>query len=965
MSTIQRPARRVLLVGWDAADWAVASPLMDAGQMPALQSIVEGGVMGNLATLRPMLSPMMWTSIATGVRPHKHGILGFTEPDLAHGGIRPVSSTTRKRKALWNMLHQSGLTSNVVGWWPSHPVEPIRGVMVSNRFQEAKGPLDAPWQMAPATVHPARLAPALEPLRIHPEELPGEVLDSFVPLGRSIDQSKDRRLYSCARLLAECSSIHAAATAVMQNEPWDFMAVYYDAIDHFGHGFMKYHPPRRPHIDARDFELYKHVVTAAYRYHDMMLATLLKLAGEDTTVIVVSDHGFHPDHLRPEVIPDEPAGPAVEHSPYGIFAMKGPGIRRDERIHGASLLDVAPTVLSLFGLPIGRDFDGKPLVQAFEQPPAIQAIDSWETLPGDAGSHPPDLRLDPVDSREAVRQLVDLGYVDDPGDDKDRAADQATRELQYNLSQCYIDAELWPQALPLLEQLWAEHPDELRFGRLLAETQHRMGRLPEFRASLDALAQGRERLARSATEALQAWQARVAPRRLDDREFVATLGRQAQQELRRLHLRAAATPAAELPLRIALLMAERREAEALGLLRDLQAAGRHHHPLLHRSIGQMLGRLRQPAEAEQAFRQAIALNPRDAQSHHGLAAACHAQGRHDDAIQAALTAVGLLYHYPLAHLQLARSLAARGRHQAAADACQVALRQAPGLVPARMLLARLYRDQLGQPGPAAAQLALALQARQQARVQGQATGQKPSQAEARDSAPQQQPSEPAAGPAALPSALAATTIRHDQPEPALAAPQDAARIVTVVSGLPRSGTSMLMQMLAAAGLAVQTDAGRAADEDNPHGYFEDERVKRLGQDAAWMAQAQGKVIKVVAPLIPFLPPGLQYRVVMMERDLDELLDSQATMLQRRGRAGARLTRERLKASYAQQLAHAQAVLRARGVPCLMLAYREVMADPAAAAERLAAFLGGALDTAAMRGAVDGRLGRHSRLRSAA
>ncbi len=74
----------------------------------------------------------------------------------------------------------------------------------------------------------------------------------------------------------------------------------------------------------------------------MMLGTLLGLAGEDTTVILMSDHGFHPDHLRPKTIPDEPAGPAVEHCPYGIFVMKGPGIKKDERIYGATVVDIAP-----------------------------------------------------------------------------------------------------------------------------------------------------------------------------------------------------------------------------------------------------------------------------------------------------------------------------------------------------------------------------------------------------------------------------------------------------------------------------------------------------------------------------------------------------------------------------------------------------------------------------------------------
>ena len=116
---------------------------------------------------------------------------------------------------------------------------------------------------------------------------------------------------------------------------------------------MKYNPPRREHIPLADYELYKEVVNAGYRYHDLMLGRLLELAGEDTTVILLSDHGFHPDHNRPTAIPKEPTGPAVEHSPYGIIVMKGPAIKKDDTIFGASLLDITPTLLQLFWPPRG------------------------------------------------------------------------------------------------------------------------------------------------------------------------------------------------------------------------------------------------------------------------------------------------------------------------------------------------------------------------------------------------------------------------------------------------------------------------------------------------------------------------------------------------------------------------------------------------------------------------------------
>jgi predicted AlkP superfamily phosphohydrolase/phosphomutase len=113
--------RKVLLIGWDASDWEHITPLLEEGLMPTLDAFINRGVMGNLATLQPILSPMLWNSVATGKSADKHGIHGFIEPDPVNGGARPYTSTSRKCKALWNILTQRGLQSNIVGWWASHP----------------------------------------------------------------------------------------------------------------------------------------------------------------------------------------------------------------------------------------------------------------------------------------------------------------------------------------------------------------------------------------------------------------------------------------------------------------------------------------------------------------------------------------------------------------------------------------------------------------------------------------------------------------------------------------------------------------------------------------------------------------------------------------------------------------------------------------------------------------------------
>src|SRR4029077_3123253 len=177
------------------------------------------------------------------------------------------------------------------------------------------------------------------------------------------------------------------ATALMEAEPWDFTAIYYDAIDHFSHAFMQFHPPRVEWIKEEHFEMYKDVVRGAYRFHDMMLERLLHLAGPETTIILCSDHGFESGAQRPRGTPREPAGPAIWHRQYGILVMAGPGIKRDERIYGASLIDITTPVLTLFDLPIGQTLDGRPLLEAFETPPPVKTIESWEKKAGESGMH--------------------------------------------------------------------------------------------------------------------------------------------------------------------------------------------------------------------------------------------------------------------------------------------------------------------------------------------------------------------------------------------------------------------------------------------------------------------------------------------------------------------------------------------------------------------------------------------------
>ena len=483
----EKLARKVLLIGWDAADWKIINPLLDQGLMPTLEDLVNHGVIGNLATLHPVLSPMLWNSIATGMRPDKHGILGFIEPDPQTGRVRPVTSTSRKVKAIWNILTQRGYKTHVLGWFAGHPAEPINGIAVSDLYPYATASLEKEWPLAPGAVHPESLRETFAQLRMHPEEVTEAAILPIIPRAAEIDQEKDKRLEGFAKILSENCSIHNAATWILQNQPWDFMAVYYNGIDHFCHGYMHFHPPRMEGIPEDQFEIYKDVVNGAYRFHDMMLQTLVELAGPDTTIILVSDHGFHSDHLRPRGIPQEPAGPAVQHRNFGIVAIRGANIKQDERIYGATLLDVTPTILTLFGLPVGADMDGRVLVQAFDEPPEISRIPSWEQEPGECGMHSADLRVDPRSGPSRSPTLRGVGYIEAPGEDQAKAVEMAVREQHYNLARAYLDARRYRDALPLLKELVKKWPDEVRFSQYLAQCYLAMRSRAEAKAILEQL----------------------------------------------------------------------------------------------------------------------------------------------------------------------------------------------------------------------------------------------------------------------------------------------------------------------------------------------------------------------------------------------------------------------------------------------------------------------------------------------
>lgn len=388
---------RVLLVGVDAATWDVARPLMAAGRMPTLQRLVREGWSATLESLEPTISPAIWTTIATGHRPSVHGVTGFLAPG-PDGVEVPVTSNVRRRAALWTIASRHARTVNVVGWYVTWPVEPVNGVMVSDRFVDAdRGALvGGPDSLSPEHpgVHPASLAPELERL--------------FVRADRFIDPY-ERQFHRTFKAYPVDATRTAIAERLLRERPADLSLVYLWGIDPIQHHFWKYHDPDTwlgPPIPPDELELNRGKVAEYYEDTDAFLARLVAAAGPRTTILVVSDHGAGP---LPTYDPTNPI--SGDHRVDGVVVVAGHRARRGEGDR-ASILDIAPTVLYLLGLAVGEDMEGRVLEEAID-PEFLAAHPRRSVATHETGR--PETRPDaavPTDADERIKErLRSLGYL--------------------------------------------------------------------------------------------------------------------------------------------------------------------------------------------------------------------------------------------------------------------------------------------------------------------------------------------------------------------------------------------------------------------------------------------------------------------------------------------------------------------------------------------------------------------------
>lgn len=828
--------KKVVLIGWDAADWLIIKPLLDSGKMPALAKLMAEGVHGNMSTMNPPYSPMLWSSVASGMTPDKHGVLGFLELDTEAQVVRPVTVFQRKVNAIWNILHHQGMKSNVISWWPSHPSEPIDGVIISDQFAKLKVKDGKIPPIPEGSVHPVSMLKNIRDLRVIPNELTAAHILPFVPMAGKIDQEKDKRLETLTKMIAENSTTHACSTWLMENTEWDLTAVYYDLIDHFCHLFMKFRAPQLPSVPDDLFELYKDAVNGAYQYQDMLLERTMQLAGEDALVMVMSDHGFVSDSTRILKMPKVDAAPALEHREFGIFAAKGPGIRKGEKIYGTSLLDIAPTILTYFGLPVGEDMDGMVLKDIFIDPPKIEYIPSWEEKKGDFGRHLKIIETDPLSEQKAMEQLIELGYVERPDEKMEVNLLKTRCSIQYNLARVFMGKGDIVRAEELLRELIEEKVNIAPYLLDLVDLLIKQEKFSEARKYLDQL------------------------RRVDITAEKKTNIIEAK-----------------------ILFGMKETKQALKILRGMEkksALG----GTIHYELGKLLLSMSQFKRSLVQFQKAVEMEPEKAKYHHALAVNYLELHQLDEALDHSLTAVELVRYFSDAHFTLGRIFEKMGDTANAKVAYETAEKLNNNAVRPKLALENIEQKEVK-------------------------SSEKVSQF----------------------------------PE------------VVIVSGLPRSGTSMMMQMLDATGLPILTDEKRKQDIDNPKGYFEYEKVKGLQKDNTWLHEAEGKTVKVISQLLKFLPRGFRYKIIYMTRDLDEVIESQRVMLRNNG-IPAKKGLGKVYQTEMKKLEQWQS--REPGVEIIHVPYVDVLEKPEVQAKRIAEFLNKDLDIDKMIHSVDEKLYRN-------
>lgn len=431
---------KVMVVGVDGATFDIIEPMIAAGKLPEFKRLMSSGTYARFRSQRPMFSPVLWTTIATGHNRKEHGIRYFvTRDEDGSGRRRLISTRERQRQPLWNIVSPFKKSVGAVGWWVTWPVEPVNGFTVSDRVAHSRWASWTNSQPSTQLTFPKELLEEIKELIVDPQNPPMEEIDRLVMLTAAEKEemlAAKKPLFAywltslkfgyCAQRTYEKVALH-----MLERSQPDLSMVFLIGIDPVCHTFWHFFKPWQfpEKVDPAQAERLGRVIPAMYEHTDNYLKELLSMVDSNTVVFVVSDHGFQPtgqlprrksevDYRRWGVDIAKKLDRAVNigmsgmHHIDGVFiASGGPILRGTIPIEQPSITDIVPTVLVLMGLPVGRDMPGRVLSELidlkFLAAHPVRYIDSYEnhikrpaiTVGIDVGEN------------EQIEYLRSLGYV--------------------------------------------------------------------------------------------------------------------------------------------------------------------------------------------------------------------------------------------------------------------------------------------------------------------------------------------------------------------------------------------------------------------------------------------------------------------------------------------------------------------------------------------------------------------------
>jgi hypothetical protein len=408
----QASSRKVAIIGWDAATWRVLDPMLRRGELPNLEALVRRGSRAVLEARPPLLSPVLWTTIATGFPPAEHGITAFELPDPRDGRTVLASSFHRRRAPLWQIASAEGKSVGFVGWWTTWPAEPVRGWLVSdhlayNRYDDWVALAEG--QEFDLTFPPS-LAQNLAPVAVQPAQVGLETVTALVPF----DAGEQREMMSATAPVrfhapsvmrfgyaTDASNMAFARRLLETRGQPDLFAVVLVLGDIAGHSFWHhYEPELYPQVEG--LGRLREAIPNVYRQIDRWTGEIIERLAPDTTIVVLSDHGMG----AKRVLPQPGVNPAGDHTPDGILVVAGPGIAVGADVGTATSVDVVPTVLALLDLPVGQDMPGRVVEGVFAARRERRFVPSHG--PGVTVLHEGER---PPTDEQYLERLRSLGYV--------------------------------------------------------------------------------------------------------------------------------------------------------------------------------------------------------------------------------------------------------------------------------------------------------------------------------------------------------------------------------------------------------------------------------------------------------------------------------------------------------------------------------------------------------------------------